>query len=504
MRAVRLLATGSALAVALWLAATGAGAATQDDETVQRLLFEAAQLEQDGDLEGALQKLELLSEQFPEAPATAEALLRLGLGNRQLGRDDAAEEAARTLIRSHPRSLQAAGAYAVLGQLQADRAEDRADLDEARATLENAVLLFPRAAYPDQPWRAEATVRGARVAQSLGRDAEAARALADVLDLEPRSPWTAAARVELAGLLLDQGDWREAGDLLQEVLEVAGDGKEEGALAPLAASRLALIHRLGLRPAVGRDRWQTGRVVGAAPERPSSVAAGPDGQVAVTGAKGSTLVLDAAGAVVSRWNHEEAQRASWHGTELTVATNEAAPTFPGRRNLRFAAPPSAKKPTIRPLVAVERTPLGRWLVLVGKPSRVLLYDGGRRLHETLVEGKGREPVDIALDRRGRMLVLDQKARTVTRYVESEAGGERLIDGGWDRAEALAVDPAGNVYVLDRGERRIEVFDRDGGRLTAVGPMLPGGLELDRPSDLTVDGAGRIWITDAKIGLVVLE
>ena len=269
-------------------------------------------------------------------------------------------------------------------------------------------------------------------------------------------------------------------------------------------NRLALIHRLGLRPAVGRDRWQEGRVVHGAPERLTSVAAGPEGQVAVTGAKGSTVVLDAGGAVVSRWNHEEAKRVSWHGTELAAATNEAAATFPGRRNLRFAAPPGAKKPTVRPLVAVERTPLGRWLVLAGKPPRVQLYEPGRRLHQKLVEGKSRQPVDLALDRRGRMLVLDQKTRTVTRYVEGETGGERLIGGGWDRAEALAVDPAGNVYVLDRGQRRIEVFDRDGKRLVAVGPALPGGLELERPADLTVDGAGRIWIADAKIGLLVLE
>ncbi len=496
---------GGVLAVVCWLPAPAVTlAAPQGEEAIQRLRFEAAQLEQEGDLEGALHKYELLSEQFPEAPAAAEALLRLIVGNRELGRDEVAEEAARTLIRTHPRSRHAAGGYALLGQLQAERAVDEADLDEARETLENAVILFPRAAYTDQPWRAEAAVRGARVAQRQGRDAEAARALADIIDLEPRSKWTAAARLELAGLLLDQGDWQEAGSLLQEVVDDAGDGEDERALAAQAESRLALAHRLGLRPARGEQRWQSSRVVGGAPERPSAVAARRDGQVAVSGAKGSTVVLDSTGRVVSRWTHEEARRNSWRDTELLVATTEAAATFPERRNLRFASPPSDKKPTVRPLVAVEPAPFGGWLVLAAKPARVLLYEPGRRLHEILVEGKGREPIDLARDRRGRLLVLDQKARSVTRFAAGGAGGDRLIVGGWERAEALAVDPAANVYVLDRGQRRIEMFDRDGKRLTGLGPSLPGGLELERPADLTVDAAGRIWIADSRLGLIVVE
>ncbi|MFQ5351263.1 MAG: hypothetical protein ACE5EG_12550, partial [Thermoanaerobaculia bacterium] len=148
--------------------------------------------------------------------------------------------------------------------------------------------------------------------------------------------------------------------------------------------------------------------------------------------------------------------------------------------------------------------VGGWLVLADKPARVLLYEPGRRLHRTLVVGKDREPVDLGADRRGRLLVLDRRARTVTRFASGDSRGERLIAGSWERAEAVTVDPAGNIYVLDRGARRIEMFDRHGQRLTGLGPALPGGLELERPADLTVDGAGRIWIADSRLGLVVLE
>lgn len=505
MRGGHRLAAGLGLALVCWLAAPAAApAAPQEDETIHRLLSEADKLEQDGDVEGALGKLELLSEQFPDDPAAAEALLRLAEGHHALGREEAAEEAAQRLIRSHPRLPQAAGGYTLLGRIQAAGATDAEGLETARQTFENAVLLFPRAVYPDQPWRAEAAVLGARAAERLGRDAEAARALADVVDLEPRSRWSLAARLELAALLLDEGGWREAGDLLQVVVDGAGASDEERSLAALAGSRLAMIHRLWLRPEAGERRWQGGRIVAAAPERPSAVAARPDGQVAVTGAKGTTVVLDAAGRAVARYGHEDGQRNSWDGDELVVATDEAAATFPGRRNLRFASPPSEKKPTIRPLLAVEPAPFGSWLVLVGKPPRVLLYESGRRLHEGLVEGKGREPVDLARDRRGRLLVLDQRARSVTRFAADGSGGDRRVAAGWDRAEALAVDAAGNIYVLDRGRREIEVFDPAGQRLTGLGPALPGGFELDRPADLTVDPAGRIWIADVKLGLVVLE
>ncbi len=509
MMARRRLAAAGIVAIACWLVPATASAAPQDRETIDRLLSEAAQLEQDGEREAALAKFKLLSDQFPEAPSAAEALLRQIVGNRELGRDDDAEEAARALIGTHPRSVQAAGAYTLLGQLEEERAEDEEGLDKARDLLENAVLLFPRAGYAEQPWRAEAAVRGARVALWQGRDAEAARALVDVIDLEPRSRWTLAARLELAGLLLDQSDWREAAGLLQEVVDGAGDGEDLRALASLAGSRLGLVHRLGLRPQAGRDRWLTDRVVTAAPEKPIAVAARRDGQVAVTPAKGSTVVLDSTGRVVKRWAHEAGRHNSWSGTELLVATEESAATFSEEasrrnRNLKFASPPSEKKTHIRRLVAVEPAPFGRWLVLAAKPARVLLYEPERRLHEALVEGKGREPVDLARDRRGRLLVLDQRARTVTRFATGDTSGERLLSGSWDRADALAVDPAGNIYVLDRGKRRIEMFDRDGTRLTGLGPSLPSGLELQRPADLTVDGAGRIWIADSKLGLIVLE
>ena len=73
-----------------------------------------------------------------------------------------------------------------------------------------------------------------------------------------------------------------------------------------------------------------------------------------------------------------------------------------------------------------------------------------------------------------------------------------------RPVALSVDPLGNQYVLDRGERRVVVVGRQGEVLAAIGPELPGGVELAKPVDLAVDRAGRLFIADTARGLLVLE
>jgi glucose/arabinose dehydrogenase len=78
-------------------------------------------------------------------------------------------------------------------------------------------------------------------------------------------------------------------------------------------------------------------------------------------------------------------------------------------------------------------------------------------------------------------------------------------GGLRKPVSLAIDEAGNVYILDRDTSRIEILDPNGQKLDALGPVLPGGVELKRPLDVTVDGAGRIFlIEDKPAGLVVVE
>lgn len=497
----RAAAAGAVLA-ALVLAAPVAVA--QDEEAIGRLFSEAEEKAEQGDLEGALMSYELIAERFSEKPAAAEALLRLVTGYRALGRVREAEAAADTLTRDHPSSPQAAGGFVQLGELLVERAGDTEALPEARQSFERAVLLFSRAAYPRLPWRSAGAVQGAGLALRLGLDGEAAAALVDVIDHEPPSLWTARARIELAGLLLDQDRWQEAAELLQQVVDRPWSGEQERAAAALAGTRLALIDRLWLRPASGRRRWLDSRRVPGAPEKPNGVAASDDGRLAVAGAGGSAAVLDAEGRVLRRWEVDDAERISWRRGELLVATKERVRVLlPERRGLNFAAPPDEKKRSLEPLVAVEPAAFGGWFVLADKPERLLHFEAGQRLSRLLVDGKGTQPADLASDRRGRLLVLDRKAKTVTRFTADGEPLGRLISGGWRQPLALAVDAGGNVYVLDR-DGRIELFDRDGRKIDSFGPELPGGAVLKRAADLSVDGAGRLWIADSKDGLVVLE
>ena len=76
---------------------------------------------------------------------------------------------------------------------------------------------------------------------------------------------------------------------------------------------------------------------------------------------------------------------------------------------------------------------------------------------------------------------------------------------WREPYAVAADALGFIYVLDRGNKRIDVFDPDGGILWSLGPVLPGGVELDDPRDIAVDGSGRILVADRGLSvLLVIE
>ena len=157
-------------------------------------------------------------------------------------------------------------------------------------------------------------------------------------------------------------------------------------------------------------------------------------------------------------------------------------------------------------------------IFVGNAGRgcVDVYDGNLKFVRNLGRGSGEFslPLGIAVDARGVAYVADGKEDRVKVYDRVGAllfsfGGTGDGDGRFRFPTAIACDDvSGEVVVADlpataQGAQgaRIQVFSRDGvfkRRFASFG--LGEGL-LVKPLGLAVDGAGRIFVTDAYQNVV---
>jgi sugar lactone lactonase YvrE len=121
----------------------------------------------------------------------------------------------------------------------------------------------------------------------------------------------------------------------------------------------------------------------------------------------------------------------------------------------------------------------------------------------VLRGDG-DPVDLAVDGQDRLYILERKGQRVLRVDQHDDSRDTAASGAWKQATALTVDALGFVHVLDGGNSRIHTYDSTGSEVAVVGPGLPGGLELRKPEDLAVAGDGRLFVVDARAGVIVLE
>lgn len=487
------------------LPAPQAGAA--DPGAVRRLLLEAGRREREGDGGGALRDYELIANRFPEAPDAAEALLKLAQGRRRLGDASGAQTAAHRLTERYPDSPHAAGGFYELAELEAARATAASALEESRASFRNVWVLFGRQRFPSLPWRAAALVRSGELALRLGALDEAAGLLVAAIEDEPPGDWTGRAYLGLATVALADDDWLAASQVLQELVDRSRSMLDvsESELRR-ARNALTLIHRLKLRPAAGQRRWQRVRRLRLELKKPTGLAADPEGRLTVAD-QGmlQALVVGAEGGVRVRQSYEKLHRPAWGlGGEPLVAVGDGLARPASGRRLKFTDPRKQRQQALAGVLAGEQGVFREWILLTEKPERVLVFAADGSYRGQLTDPRHVEPADLARDALDRLYVLDRRGKRVLRYSSSGAlEGSVAASTAWKRPEALAVDLLGNVYVLDRGSRRIEVFDATGTRLATLGPTLPGGTKLANPRDLAVDGGGRLFIADSKLGAVLV-
>jgi sugar lactone lactonase YvrE len=190
------------------------------------------------------------------------------------------------------------------------------------------------------------------------------------------------------------------------------------------------------------------------------------------------LKLDLAGNVVRSFG---ADRFIWpHGLEVdregnVWVTDAVAPkrTPPGRRGHQV----------------VKFSPEGKVLLSLGTPGE----PGGGESHLNA-------PSDVAVAPDGSVFVADSHSfdEGNNRIVKFSADGKFLkswgqtgyAPGEFRMAHAIAIAGDGRVFVADRGNNRIQIFDQEG-------TFLAQWTQFGRPSGITFDPAGRIYVTDSE-------
>ncbi len=498
------------IAVGCWLvlATTALGAIRENDPSAARLLLEAQRLDQAGDLNAAREAFELVAERFPASQQAEEALLLLARAHSARGDAGPARLAAEKLTSQYPQSPIAPDAYLLLADLQVASAANPADLEAATTVLKRIPLLFPRSGFPNLTARQVARMRAAELDSRLGQSPAAAAAFVAAIEDEPRSPWTSRARIGLARILIQEDDWMAAAEVLQAVIDASETpGAEDADAEATAQARRTqtAIHRLALRPRTGTASWKSARqlaIPGETFERPVGVSAAPDDRIVIVDrGRDTVLELAAGGAVIRRRQAKSPSRPWWHEDQAFVADGPEIRRLEDLRTWSFVPSSDSRRQPLRDVVAGERGAFGQWYLLDGAANRVQVFIPSGAFLNELAAG---EPIDLAQDSRGRLYVLDRKSRQVQRFDPNGTPLGIVARGDWRKPEAIAIDPLDRLYVLDRESARIDIF-AGGAKVASIGPLLPGGIELRGPTDLAIDGSGRVYVADGRLSaIVVLE
>ena len=150
--------------------------------------------------------------------------------------------------------------------------------------------------------------------------------------------------------------------------------------------------------------------------------------------------------------------------------------------------PAKTPPGKRGHEVVKFSPSGKVLMTLGTPG----VPGLDATHFSA-------PSDVAIAANGDIFVADGHAfEGNNRVVKFDRNGKFLkawgktgyAPGEFRMLHAIAIDADGRVFVADRGNNRVQIFDQEG-------KFLAQWTQFGRPSGITFDGKGQIYVTDSE-------
>jgi sugar lactone lactonase YvrE len=154
-----------------------------------------------------------------------------------------------------------------------------------------------------------------------------------------------------------------------------------------------------------------------------------------------------------------------------------------------AVAPKKTPPGKRGHQVVKFSPDGKVLLTLGTPG--VPGDGPDKLNS---------PSDVVVATNGDVFVADSHSfdagnNRVVKYSKDgkfmKAWGQTgYAPGEFRMLHSIAIDSQGRVFVADRGNNRIQIFDQEG-------KFLAQWTQFGRPSGITFDDKGQIYVTDSE-------
>jgi len=148
-------------------------------------------------------------------------------------------------------------------------------------------------------------------------------------------------------------------------------------------------------------------------------------------------------------------------------------------------------------VVIKFNPQGRILLVLG------VKGSAGELHEAGFLRLFNEPNDVAIGPAGEIFVTQGHGKGDSRVLKFDRegnfiktwGGKGTAPGQFNVPHSIAVDSRGRLHVADRGNKRIQIFDMDGG-------FLEERVYFGTPCGLHINRDGNVYLANGHTGQII--